>query len=178
MGRFSGVFAADLLTSQPPRRPRIGLRRAFLSGPADLVDSVRRKNPRFVASFHKLPTGRVRTATGTEPRRLRRHAKLAEKVQSVFTKHLEGSGWPAHGLMSNADVFDQIVEPMLKESGRRVAYILVDALRYELGVTLHRQLWERASHVGPAPTSRSSPSLYRVQRASRHQPWPAEDRAR
>ncbi|WP_137180947.1 PglZ domain-containing protein [Roseomonas sp. AR75] len=72
----------------------------------------------------------------------RRHAKLAEKVQSVFTKHLEGSGWPAHGLMSNADVFDQIVEPMLKESGRRVAYILVDALRYELGVTLHRQLAE------------------------------------
>jgi hypothetical protein len=72
----------------------------------------------------------------------RRHAKLAEKVQSLFTKHLESSGWPAHRLMSNADVFDQIVEPLLRESGRRVAYILVDALRYELGVTLHRQLAE------------------------------------
>ena len=31
---------------------------------------------------------------------------------------------------------------MLKESGRRVAFIMVDALRYELGVTLHRQLAE------------------------------------
>ena len=69
-GRFPGVFAADLLTSQPPRRPRIGLRRAFLSGPADAADSVRRKNPSVVAGFHELPTGRVRTATGLEPRRL------------------------------------------------------------------------------------------------------------
>jgi PglZ domain len=31
---------------------------------------------------------------------------------------------------------------MLQESGRRVAFIMVDALRYELGVTLHRQLSE------------------------------------
>ena len=72
----------------------------------------------------------------------RRYAKLAEKVQSLFTKHLETAGWPPQGRMSNADVFDTIVGPMLKESGRRVAFIMVDALRYELGVTLHRQLAE------------------------------------
>ena len=70
----------------------------------------------------------------------RRYAKLLEKVQSLFIKHLEIAGWPSHGRLSNADVFDTIVEPMLKESGRRVAFIMVDALRYELGVTMHRQL--------------------------------------
>jgi hypothetical protein len=72
----------------------------------------------------------------------RRYAKLAEKVQTIFTKHFEASNWPLQGRLANADVFERVVAPMLKESGRRVAYILVDALRYELGVALHRQLAE------------------------------------
>ena len=68
------------------------------------------------------------------------YQKLTERVQGVFTKHLETSGWPASGMPSNADTFDNVVVPKLQESGRRVAYILVDALRYELGVTLEKQL--------------------------------------
>lgn len=72
----------------------------------------------------------------------RRYAKLAEKGQSLFTRHLETTGWPPQGRLSNADVFDTVIAPMLKESGRRVAFIMVDALRYELGITLHRQLAE------------------------------------
>ena len=40
---------------------------------------------------------------------------------------------------------------MLQESGRRVAFIMVDALRYELGVTLHRQLAEtEQAEIRPA----------------------------
>lgn len=70
----------------------------------------------------------------------RRYAKLAEKVQALFTRHLESTGWPPQGRLSNVDVFDTVVAPMLKESGRKVAYVMVDALRYELGVALHRQL--------------------------------------
>lgn len=70
----------------------------------------------------------------------RRYGKLAEKVQVTLAKHFEASGWPLQGLLSNSDVFDRVVAPMLTESGRRVAFIQVDALRYELGVTLHRQL--------------------------------------
>ena len=71
-----------------------------------------------------------------------RYRRLAEKVQLVFTKHLEISGWPPSGRLANADVFDQLVSPRLQESGRRVAYFLVDALRYELGVALQQQLAE------------------------------------
>lgn len=69
-----------------------------------------------------------------------RYRRLAEKVQLIFTKHLETSGWPPTGRLANADVFDQLVSPRLQESGRRVAYFLVDALRYELGVALQQQL--------------------------------------
>ncbi|KSV61617.1 hypothetical protein N182_13650 [Sinorhizobium sp. GL2] len=70
----------------------------------------------------------------------KRYAKLAEKLQSLFTRHLENTGWPPQGRLSNVDVFDAVVAPILKESGRKVAFVMVDALRYELGVTLHRQL--------------------------------------
>lgn len=72
----------------------------------------------------------------------KRYAKLSTKVQSLFVKHVESAGWPPQGRLSNVDVFETIVEPLLKESGHRVAVIMVDALRYELGVTLHRQLAE------------------------------------
>ncbi len=68
------------------------------------------------------------------------YRKLVERVQGMFTKHLEIDGWPATGMLANADSFDKLVAPKLKESGRRVAYILVDALRYELGVALEKQL--------------------------------------
>ena len=69
-----------------------------------------------------------------------RYAKVTEKIQVVFTKHLETAGWPPQGRLANADVFDRFVAPLLGERGSRVAYFMVDALRYELGLELHRQL--------------------------------------
>ncbi|MGI3187089.1 PglZ domain-containing protein [Nioella aestuarii] len=69
-----------------------------------------------------------------------KYRRLAEKVQTAFVKHLEASGWPPQGRLSNLDVYDKHVASKLKESGRKVAYILVDALRYELGVALEKRL--------------------------------------
>ncbi len=71
-----------------------------------------------------------------------RYRRLAEKVQGVFVKHIETAGWPPTGRMANADAFDRLVADRLKESGRRVAYLMVDALRYELGVALEKLLSE------------------------------------
>ena len=71
-----------------------------------------------------------------------RYRRLSEKTQLVFTKHLQASGWPPTSRLANADVFDRLVAPSLQQSGRRVAYFLVDALRYELGVALQQQLAE------------------------------------
>ncbi len=72
----------------------------------------------------------------------KQYGKLVEKVQQVFTRHVEQSGWPHAGLLSNADVFDHIVAPKLQKNGHKVAYFMIDALRYELGVALERQLIE------------------------------------
>ncbi len=71
-----------------------------------------------------------------------RYRRLAEKVQRIFVKHIETAGWPPPGRMANAGAFDRLVADQLKESGRKVAYLMVDALRYELGVTLERLLAE------------------------------------
>ncbi|MDC0412433.1 PglZ domain-containing protein [Porticoccus sp.] len=68
------------------------------------------------------------------------YRKLAEKVQILFTKQLADTGWPPQGRLYNADVFDEIVAPKLKTSGQRVAYLMVDALRFELGLELEKQL--------------------------------------
>jgi hypothetical protein len=71
-----------------------------------------------------------------------RYRSLSEKVQGVFVKHLETSGWPPNGRMANADTYDRLVTDRLKDSGTKVAYFMVDALRYELGVALEKMLAE------------------------------------
>ncbi|TVR59985.1 MAG: PglZ domain-containing protein [Candidatus Competibacteraceae bacterium] len=71
-----------------------------------------------------------------------RYRRLAEKVQGVFVKHVETTGWPPTGRLANAEAFDRLVADRLKESGRKVAYLMVDALRYELGVALEKLLAE------------------------------------
>jgi len=68
------------------------------------------------------------------------YRRLTDRAQELFIRHLEKSGWPPTGRLANADLFDKIVAPKLQESGRRVALLLVDALRYELGVALQQQL--------------------------------------
>jgi hypothetical protein len=70
------------------------------------------------------------------------YRKLMDKVHAVFIHHLEKSGWPISGRFLNTDVFDKLVAPKLLESGRRVAYLLIDAMRYELGVELAKHLDE------------------------------------
>ncbi|MFN3842713.1 MAG: PglZ domain-containing protein [Rehaibacterium terrae] len=71
-----------------------------------------------------------------------RYRRLTERVQGLFVKHLETSGWPPAGRLANADVFDRLVADRLKEKGRKVAYLMIDALRYELGVQLAKMLSE------------------------------------
>ncbi|MFH0996193.1 MAG: PglZ domain-containing protein [Pseudomonadota bacterium] len=73
------------------------------------------------------------------------YRKLSEKVQSVFVKHLEDQGWPPSGRLGNTEVFDRFIAPRLQERGRKVAYLMVDALRYELGVALGKRLSEDGS---------------------------------
>ncbi len=68
------------------------------------------------------------------------YAEIAALVQKAFVKHLETTGWPPSGMLSSTEIFDKLVAPSLVESGNRVAYFLIDALRYELGTELEEEL--------------------------------------
>ncbi len=74
-----------------------------------------------------------------------RYRRLIEKVQNLFTRHLEKGNWPPPGRLTNATVFDRFVSPRLGEKGYRVAYLMIDALRYELGVELEKLLTDVGS---------------------------------
>ena len=93
------------------------------------------------------------------------YRRLTDKVQELFIRHLESSGWPPAGRLSNADAFDKLVAPKLRESGKRVALLLIDSLRYELGVELEKQLADD-SHVEVSPAFAQLPSVTPVGMAS------------
>lgn len=95
----------------------------------------------------------------------RTYGSLMGKVQAAFTRLLETTGWPPPGRLASADLFDRHVAPLLRESGRRVAYIIVDALRYELGVALMGQL-ANSDAVDIVPVCAQLPTVTPVGMAS------------
>ncbi|MFH2063617.1 MAG: PglZ domain-containing protein [Pseudomonadota bacterium] len=94
-----------------------------------------------------------------------KYRNLSSKVQDLFTRHLEKSGWPPIGRLSNADLFESKIAPRLQESGHKVAFFMVDSLRYELGVALEQQLTEDDA-VELIPAVAQLPSITSVGMAS------------
>ena len=93
------------------------------------------------------------------------YSKLMDKVQSAFTRLLEQEEWPLNGKLFNGDVFDKLVAPKLQAHGRRVAYFMIDALRYELGAALEQQLTEDGA-VQLTPAMAQLPTITLVGMAS------------
>ncbi|HVA90310.1 MAG TPA: PglZ domain-containing protein [Chloroflexota bacterium] len=61
-----------------------------------------------------------------------RYRAVAERGQTIFQDLVRRGGWPPEGLRRQTQIFDHYVAPELVEH-RRVAYFLVDSLRYEMG---------------------------------------------
>jgi len=94
-----------------------------------------------------------------------RYRRLIEQVQTLFTRHLEKGNWPPPGRLMNAGVFDRFVAPRMGEKGYRVAYLMIDALRYELGVELEKLLTDIGS-VELHPACAQLPTITPVGMAS------------
>lgn len=61
----------------------------------------------------------------------RRHRAFTDVVQKRLLQAVREEGWPVAGFTRHTQVFDQHVAPALTQ-GRKVALLMVDALRYEL----------------------------------------------
>ena len=68
------------------------------------------------------------------------YQEFAADLADAFGASLRYNGYQFRGVLAQADVFHGLAEPDL--AGERVAYILVDALRYELGRDLAARLAE------------------------------------
>ncbi len=64
---------------------------------------------------------------------------FTENLQQMFINHVKNEGWPINNQLRNTLIFDYYVEPHLKQR-QKVAFFMVDALRYELAVELESKL--------------------------------------
>jgi len=130
----------DLERQLPDHARYLDVLLAFYVSNLREADRLHREFEQAVSDYDWQDAQGVMTPVKQQVRK--QYGKLVEKVQLIFTRHVEQSGWPLAGQLSNADVFDRIVAPKLQQNGHKVAYLMIDALRYELGVALERQLTE------------------------------------
>jgi hypothetical protein len=72
-----------------------------------------------------------------------RHDRLSQRMAERFTQALRTAGWHIDGMRAQTKIFDDLVQP---RPGQTIAYILVDALRFEMGQELMRQLAPLGEH--------------------------------
>ena len=92
------------------------------------------------------------------------YEQLIGRYIQAFTNVIQQSGWPAEQLPRNRDVFSRFVEPKLL-ANEKVAYFLIDSLRYELAVELQQEL-EQMHTIDLHPVSAQLPTITPVGMAS------------
>ena len=95
------------------------------------VDSLQRRLETWVAKMDEEPE----TEKGLAVVR-REHEELLKKMADGFAKLLTGAAWTVPGALHQTRIHPEVVQAM----GGRVAYFFVDAMRFEMGVELARQL--------------------------------------
>ena len=84
----------------------------------------------------------------------RHHEDALKKMAHGFSRAFVESGWTVSDALHQTRIYPDVVEAM----GGRVAYFLVDAMRYEMGVDLARQL-KQSKDVTVRPAIAALPSI-------------------
>ncbi len=69
----------------------------------------------------------------------RRYREGIDRLQERFLKQVQAEGWPPEGVLRQTQIFDHTIAPAL-ERREKVAYILADSLRFEMGRALANEL--------------------------------------
>jgi len=135
----------------------------FYVGQMRKVDRLHREFEQSVSDYEWQDAEGVMMPVKQQARK--KYTALIEKSQLLYTRYLQDSGWPTVGRLNNSDVFDKYVGPKLENKGSKVAYLMVDALRYEMGVELEKGLSED-NKVELKPALAQLPSITLVGMAS------------
>ena len=84
----------------------------------------------------------------------RNHEALLKDMAKGFTAALTASSWATPGALHQTRIYPELVEP----SGGRIAYFFVDAMRFEMGVDLVKQL-NGAQELRLQPAVAALPSI-------------------
>ncbi len=84
----------------------------------------------------------------------RHHEDVLKKMAEGFSRAFAQSGWTIPGALHQTRIYTDVVKTM----GGRVAYFLVDAMRYEMGVDLAQQL-QHSKDVTVRPAIAVLPSI-------------------
>ena len=95
------------------------------------VDSLQRRLETWVAKMDEEPETEKALAVVR-----REHEELLKKMAAGFAKLLAGAAWTVSGALHQTRIYTEVVQAM----GGRVGYFFVDAMRFEMGVELARQL--------------------------------------
>lgn len=113
------------------------------------VDALQRRLETWVANMNEEIEAEQALAV------IRRECDEVLKVMaSGFAQALRQGGWSVFGVMHQTDIFQNVV----KTSSEPTAYFLVDALRFEMGVELARQL-ERMRDIALQPALAALPTI-------------------
>jgi len=83
-----------------------------------------------------------------------KHEQLLKNMADGFSNALHEASWTVPRMLHQTRIYPEVVQTM----GRRTAYFFVDALRYEMGVDLARQL-QGAKDVSLRPAIAALPSI-------------------
>ena len=61
---------------------------------------------------------------------------FADRMQQQFIGCIQSEGWPVVAEIRNTQVFNRFVAPLLEKKNNKIAFLMVDALRYELAMEL------------------------------------------
>lgn len=95
------------------------------------VDALQRRLETWVAKMDEEPETEKSLAVVR-----REHEELLKKMADGFAKLLGNAAWTVPGALHQTRIHPDVVQTM----GGRVAYFFVDAMRFEMGVELARQL--------------------------------------
>ena len=113
------------------------------------VDELQRRLETWVANMDEEPEAEKALAIVR-----REHEELLKKMADGFAQVLRKAGWTVSGTLHQTRVYPEVVQTM----GGRVAYFFVDALRFEMGVELIRQL-EGEQEVTIRPAIAALPTI-------------------
>jgi PglZ domain len=95
------------------------------------IDALQRRLETWVAKMDEEPEAETGLAVVR-----REHEELLKRMADGFAKALSEAAWTVAGVLPQTHIYADVVQA----TGGRTAYFFVDAMRYEMGVELARQL--------------------------------------